>query len=49
MWADNSDDGVLLRHQLLKAVKAKFEAQGIEIPFPHRVIIQKTMYPPTVN
>lgn len=41
IWADNNSDGVLLRHQLLKEVKAKFDAQGIEIPFPHRVIIQK--------
>ncbi len=43
LWADNNSDGVLMRHQLLKLVKEKFDAQGIEIPFPHRVLVQKTV------
>ena len=41
IWAAESGDGVLMRHQLLKSVKAKFEASDIEIPFPHRVIVFK--------
>lgn len=43
LWADSNDDGRLMRHQLLKSVKEKFDAQGIEIPFPHQVLIQKTV------
>ncbi len=41
IWAKNSDDGVLLRHQLLKTVKAEFEKSSIEIPYPHQVMIYK--------
>lgn len=41
IWVGDSGDGPQMRHHLLKTVKAEFEANGIEIPFPHRVIIQK--------
>lgn len=43
IWAKDSSDGVLMRHQLLKSVKERFEAAGIEIPFPHRTLIHQNL------
>lgn len=43
IWAKDSGDAVLMRHQLFKSVKNRFEAAGIEIPFPHRTLVHQNL------
>jgi small conductance mechanosensitive channel len=40
-WAVNSSDAFAMGCDLLESIKERFEAEGIEIPFPHRTIIYK--------
>lgn len=42
IWTDSQEEGFLLKTQLYYSVKKAFEANGIEIPYPHRTIIHKT-------
>ena len=42
IWTDSQHDGFILRTDLFKSVKKRFEESGIEIPYPHRKIIHKT-------
>jgi small-conductance mechanosensitive channel len=37
-WAKDAIDGFILKCDLLKSIKQKFDAEGIEIPFPQRTI-----------
>ena len=41
IWARDNGQSFQMRHQLLKSIKARFEANGIEIPYPHQVNVQK--------
>lgn len=41
IWTDSQQDGFILRTDLFKSVKKRFEANGIEIPFPHRTLVYK--------
>ena len=41
IWTDSQEDGFLLKTDLYYSVKKEFEANGIEIPFPHRTIVYK--------
>jgi len=41
VWARDYIKGVEMRHDLYKSIKERFDAAGIEIPFPHRTIIVK--------
>jgi small-conductance mechanosensitive channel len=41
VWASNPSNGFVLKCELLKMIKERFEQQGIEIPYPHRVVILK--------
>ena len=41
IWSENPGKGFDLKCDLLKSVKEQFDAQGIEIPFPHRTVIVK--------
>ncbi len=41
IWTDSQLDGFLLRTDLYKKVKERFEASGVEIPYPHRTLVYK--------
>lgn len=41
IWTKGNDQAFVLRCDLLKIVKKRFDEEGIEIPFPYRTIIQK--------
>lgn len=40
-WVKNPDDGFELKWDLYKNIKKRFDAEGIEIPFPYRTIVMK--------
>lgn len=40
-WAKDFDDSFELRIDILERVKKRFDAEGIEIPFPYRTIVMK--------
>ena len=40
-WAKDAPDGFVMSCDLLESIKKRFEAQGIEIPFPHRTLVYK--------
>ena len=42
-WAQNNATGFVLACDLLESIKLRFDAEGIEIPYPHRTIVQKTV------
>ena len=39
VWAGDNDKAFIMNNDLLKSVKARFEVEGIEIPFPYRNVI----------
>lgn len=41
LWAVNAGDAFALACDLFESVKKRFDAEGIEIPFPYRTIVQK--------
>jgi small conductance mechanosensitive channel len=41
VWALNSGVGFAMYCDLLESVKKRFDKEGIEIPFPHRTIVEK--------
>lgn len=41
VWAENSGKGWELKTDLLKAIKERFDQEGIEIPFPYQNVIMK--------
>tara|TARA_Y100000385_G_scaffold274184_1_gene316972 strand:- start:8450 stop:9289 length:840 start_codon:yes stop_codon:yes gene_type:complete len=40
-WANNASDAFVMGCDLYESIKLKFDNVGIEIPYPHRTIIQK--------
>jgi small conductance mechanosensitive channel len=40
-WAENPVDGFVMKCDLNKSIKARFDKEGIEIPYPHRTIVYK--------
>lgn len=40
-WAQNAPDAFVLSCDLLESIKMRFDREGIEIPYPHRTIVQK--------
>lgn len=40
-WTKDFVDGFVLRTDLLKSIKQRFDREGIEIPFPHRTVVHK--------
>lgn len=41
VWAENPMKGFELKCDINKSIKARFDREGIEIPFPHRTIVYK--------
>lgn len=41
IWADGNDQAFVIKCDLLKSVKERFEKEGVEIPFPYRTIVYK--------
>ncbi|NJC26775.1 mechanosensitive ion channel family protein [Neolewinella antarctica] len=40
-WANNFDDAFDLRCDVLESVKARYEREGVELPFPYRTVVFK--------
>lgn len=40
-WTKDSPDGFLLSCDVYESIKKRFDAEGVEIPFPHRTLIHK--------
>lgn len=49
VWAANLRDAAEVRAFLYKQVKERFDAEGIEIPFPYRTIVYKTDLKPNAK
>lgn len=41
IWTSGSDNSFIIKCDLLKSVKQRFDEEGIEIPFPYRTIVYK--------
>ncbi|MCW3787558.1 mechanosensitive ion channel family protein [Plebeiibacterium sediminum] len=41
VWAKNNDDAFVIACDMNESVKKRFDATGIEIPYPHRTIVTK--------
>ncbi len=41
VWTNGNDNAFVIKCDLLKSVKQRFDKEGIEIPFPHRTIVYK--------
>lgn len=46
LWTENIDESWLARFWLLEHVKKRFDAAGVEIPFPYRTVVYKKDLPP---
>jgi small conductance mechanosensitive channel len=42
-WTKDAPSGFVLSCDVLESVKNRFEKEGIEIPFPHRTVVHKSM------
>jgi small conductance mechanosensitive channel len=41
IWTNNNADAFAMKCDLLETVKKRFDAEGVEIPFPHHTIVEK--------
>ena len=41
IYSDDYSSGVQMTSDLREAIKKRFDAEGIEFPYPHRVIVNK--------
>ena len=41
VWANNTGEAFIMKCDLLKSIKERFDREGIEIPFPYRTLIIK--------
>ena len=47
-WVKNKDNDWLTQWWMLEMVKKRFDAEGVEIPFPYRTLVYKKDLPPAV-
>lgn len=40
-WANDQADGFVLKCDMMEILKKRFDAEGIEIPFPYRTVVMK--------
>lgn len=40
-WASNNPQSFEMKWDVLKSIKERFDREGIEIPYPHRTLVQK--------
>ena len=45
-WAKDQAEGFTLQCEVLESIKKRFDAEGIEIPFPYRTLVFKNSPPP---
>ena len=45
-WTHDSDEAWACRFWLMEQVKKRFDAEGVEIPFPYRTVVYKKDLPP---
>lgn len=43
VWAENSPKSFVMQCDLIESVKKRFDKEGVEIPFPHRTIVEKKL------
>lgn len=43
VWASNTADSFSMHCDLLESIKKRFDKEGVEIPFPHRMVYHKTL------
>lgn len=41
VWADDPISGFVMKTELFKSIKERFDKEGVEIPFPYRTIVYK--------
>jgi len=41
VWVNEPDSGYLINWELNKSIKERFDAEGVEIPFPYRTVVYK--------
>ncbi len=46
VWTEGNDSAFVVKCDLLKSVKERFDREGIEIPFPYRTVVYKKDLPP---
>lgn len=46
LWVESKDEDWSARWWMLEAVKKRFDAEGVEIPFPYRTVVYKKDLPP---
>lgn len=49
VWAQNQTESFEMYCDLLESIKVRFDAEGIEIPFPHRTLVFKNGLPEQSN
>lgn len=49
VWVMDPMDGFQMHSDLNKSIKTRFDAEGIEIPFPYRTIVYKNDLPPNAG
>jgi small conductance mechanosensitive channel len=42
IWARNPSEGFEMKCDLNKSIKERFDKEGVELPYPHRTIVNKT-------
>ncbi len=45
VWTEDPLKGINLRFDILKTIKERFDAEGLEIPFPHRTVYHRNDSP----
>ena len=44
-WANDAKDAFMMECELFESIKLRFDAEGIEIPFPHRTLYHRNALP----